>query len=95
MPFGVNPERNGMAYFVYIVQSEKDGTYYIGHTSNLSERLDRHNSERSQYTKAKMPWRLVYQEAFDSKGAAMRREREIKTKKGRDYIEHLVRTPRT
>ena len=94
MPFGVNPERNGMAYCVYIVQSEKDGTYYIGHTSNLSERLDRHNSGRSQYTKAKMPWRLVYQEAFDSKGEAIRREREIKAKKGRDYIEHLVRTSR-
>ena len=36
-----------MAYCVYIVQSEKDGTYYVGHTNNLGERLDRHNSGRS------------------------------------------------
>ena len=39
--------RDDMAYCVYIVQSEKDGTYYVGHTDNLGERLDRHNSGRS------------------------------------------------
>ncbi len=39
--------RDDMGYCVYIVQSEKDGTYYVGHTNNLGERLDRHNSGRS------------------------------------------------
>ena len=82
-----------MGYFVYILQSEKDGTYYVGHTRDVDERLRRHNSGRSTYTKALIPWKLVYQEVFKSKGDAMNREKEIKAKKVRDYIEHLVRTP--
>jgi len=82
-----------MAYFVYILQSERDGSYYVGHTSNLEDRLKRHNERRSLYTRAKVPWKLIYHEIVDSKSEAMNREKEIKAKKGREYIEHLVRTP--
>ncbi len=32
-----------MAYYVYILKSERDGTYYIDQTNNLEERLVRHN----------------------------------------------------
>ena len=81
-----------MPYFVYILQSERDGSYYIGHTSNLEDRLRRHNEGRSGYTRARVPWELVHQEVFHSKSDAMKREREIKAKKVRNYIEQLVRT---
>ncbi len=80
-----------MAYFVYILQSEKDGTYYVGCTGNLEERLRRHNQGRGSYTKGKGPWKLIYEEVFHSRGEAMKRERQIKSKKGREYISHLVR----
>ena len=81
-----------MAYFVYILQSEKDGSYYIGHTSNVEERLKRHNEGRSLYTRGKQPWKLVYHEILNSKSEAAKREREIKDKKDREYIVQLVRT---
>lgn len=71
-----------MPYYVYIIQSEKDGSYYIGSTQDLSERIERHNQGRSQYTKAKRPWKLVYYEEHPSRSAAMKREMEIKRKKG-------------
>ena len=83
-----------MPYFVYILRSEKDGSYYIGHTSNLEDRLERHNQGRSQYTRTKVPWKLIYYEKFESKSDAMRREYEIKGKKGRRYIDILVRASR-
>ena len=83
-----------MAYFIYILQSQQDRSYYVGHTSNLEERLLRHNQGRSAYTRSKCPWKLVYQEAFDSKAEAMRREREIKEKRSRGYIDQLVRASR-
>jgi putative endonuclease len=83
-----------MAYYVYILESERDGTYYIGHTNNLEERLERHNEGRSSYTKAKTPWRLIYQEGYISRGEASKREQEIKEKKNRAYIEQLVRASR-
>ena len=83
-----------MAYFVYILESEKDDTYYVGHASNLEERLNRHNQGRSVYTRSKLPWKLIYWEVFRSKGDAMRREKEIKGHKNRKYIVSLVRASR-
>lgn len=83
-----------MPYYVYILQSEKDGTYYIGSTQDLDERLRRHNEGRSKYTKVKRPWRVVYSEEFEDRSAAMKREHEIKNRKKREYIETLVRTSR-
>jgi putative endonuclease len=83
-----------MVCFVYILQSIKDGSYYIGHTSNLDERLKRHNEGRSAYTRTRLPWKLVYHEVFDSKGEAMRREYEVKSHKDREYIQNLVRASR-
>jgi putative endonuclease len=83
-----------MLYFVYILQSERDGSYYVGHTADLKRRVQRHNDGRSTYTKAKAPWKLIYQEQFFSRSEASRREREIKGKRNRAYIEQLVRTSR-
>jgi putative endonuclease len=83
-----------MAYFVYIIQSLKDETYYIGSTQNLTERLERHNQGRSTYTKAKKPWKLLYSEKLPDRSRASIREREIKSRKSKSYIEALVRASR-
>ena len=77
------------------MRSEKDGSFYIGHTADLQERLKRHNHGKSLYTKSKVPWILMYQEEFLSRSEAMRREREIKGKKNRAYVDYLVRTLQT
>ena len=82
-------------YFVYIVQSQKDGTYYIGSTRDLTERLRRHNQGRSLYTRAKRPWKVVYTEAYPDRSTAVRREQEIKRQKRLSYILQLVSTSRT
>jgi putative endonuclease len=82
-----------MEYWVYILQSEKDGGYYIGYTADLEERLKRHNERRSRYTRNKTPWKFIYQEDFSTRTEAIRREREIKRMKSREYIERLVSVP--
>ena len=83
-----------MAYTVYILQSEANGTYYIGSTADLNERLQRHNQGRSRYTKTGIPWKIVHTEQFDTRSQATQRERQIKKRKSREYIEALVRTSR-
>ena len=83
-----------MLYFVYILQSQKDGTYYVGSTQNLDSRLERHNQGRSKYTKHKRPWDLVYSEEFSDRSSAMKREKEIKSRKSRAFIEELVKRSR-
>ena len=79
-------------YYVYIIQTETNGSYYVGYTRNISERLKRHNEGRSTYTKSKENWKLVYVEEYKTSAEARAREREIKGKKSKKYIEHLVRT---
>jgi len=83
-----------MPYTVYILQSLKDGSYYIGSTQNLEERLQRHNQGRSKYTKTKLPWELVFEEHYPDRSTASRRELKIKNLKSRSAIERLVRTSR-
>ncbi|NIQ90614.1 MAG: GIY-YIG nuclease family protein [Desulfobacterales bacterium] len=83
-----------MSYWVYILRSKNDGGYYIGHTQNLTERLERHNQGRVRYTKSKRPWNLVYSEKYPDRSSAMTREEEIKKRKSRQFIDSLVRTSR-
>ena len=77
-------------YYLYIIQSEKDNSFYVGSTSNLEERMERHNSGRSIYTKNRLPWKLVYKETFGTKGEAVRRELQIKKWKSRKMILSLI-----
>jgi len=77
-------------FFTYILQSQKDLSFYIGYTSNLEQRLEQHNKATSGYTSTKKPWKLVYFETFDLETEARKRERAIKKKKSRKYIEYLI-----
>ncbi|MBL7749756.1 MAG: GIY-YIG nuclease family protein [Chitinophagaceae bacterium] len=83
-----------MPYFVYIIYSSQIDQYYIGHTENLKDRLFRHQNSGSKATKKAKDWVLVYSENFESRSEAARREKEIKAKKSRKYIESLVQTVR-
>ena len=83
-----------MGYWVYIIQSQKKGSYYVGSTNNLDDRVKRHNEGRVKYTKGRGPWELVYCEEHPDRSCAMKREYEIKSRRSREAIETLVRTSR-
>ena len=82
-------------YFVYILQSLKDNSYYIGYTGNIKNRLYEHNYGRTGYTKLKRPWKLVYEEEYNTEKEAINRERYLKKIKNRNYLEYLVRKSRS
>ncbi|MCK4357140.1 MAG: GIY-YIG nuclease family protein [Candidatus Cloacimonetes bacterium] len=77
-------------FYTYILYSDRKDKYYIGHTHNLVLRLERHNSGRSRFTKAGIPWIIVYYEEYETKSEAMRREYELKKQKNRKYIINLI-----
>jgi putative endonuclease len=79
-----------MQWYTYIIYSSSTDRYYVGHTQNLSLRLERHNSGNSRSTKHGIPWEIVYFEVYSTKSEAMKREYEIKRKKSRKYIEELI-----
>jgi putative endonuclease len=67
-----------MTYYVYLIQSKKDQSKYIGQTDNLLLRIDRHNTSKVKYTKAKVPWELVKYEKYQTRSEARWREYQLK-----------------
>jgi putative endonuclease len=78
-----------MEYYVYILQSDVDDSFYKGYTSNLNKRVHEHNAGLSRYTSKKAPWKLVYFERLKSKTLALQRERKLKHA-NTDYIKWLI-----
>ena len=63
---------------VYILRCA-DGSYYVGHTEDLKNRISLHNSGRgASYTAARRPVSLVFQEPAGNKSEAVKREKQIK-----------------
>jgi putative endonuclease len=68
----------GTVNYVYIVRCG-DGTLYTGWTTDLPGRMKAHNSGAgAKYTRGRGPISLVYSEAFETKGEALKRECQIK-----------------
>lgn len=82
--------------YTYIVECS-DGTLYTGWTNNLEKRLEAHNAGKgAKYTKSRRPVRIVYQEIFETKEAAMSREFAIKKLSRKEKLnlirEHIQET---
>jgi len=71
-------------YFVYIIKSEKDESFYTGITKNLERRLQEHNRSDTKTTRSKKPWRLVYSEKHQNRPEARHREKYFKSGAGRE-----------
>ncbi|MEX0933891.1 MAG: GIY-YIG nuclease family protein [Candidatus Paceibacterota bacterium] len=57
-------------YCAYILQSLKNEKYYIGSTTDIVKRLERHNKGQNKSTRSGIPWKIVYQESFPSRNEA-------------------------
>ena len=77
-------------YFVYILQSQKDGRYYIGSTRDVEARLIFHNKVLQRSTKSRIPLVLVYSETFTNKLDALKREKQMKAYKGGNAFKKLL-----
>jgi putative endonuclease len=60
--------------FCYILKSLKTGKFYYGCTDDLDNRLKMHNLGRVKSTKAFRPWMLHYQEEYENRSSARKRE---------------------
>jgi putative endonuclease len=76
--------------FIYVLRSQTTGRHYTGATTNLQVRLALHNSDLSFSTKNRGPWDLVHHEEFTTLAEALRRERFLKSGKGRDELHRIL-----
>jgi putative endonuclease len=76
--------------FVYVLRSSATGRLYTGATTDLDRRLSQHNAGLSRSTKNRGPWVLVHKEELTSLADALRRERFLKTGRGRDELQRIL-----
>jgi putative endonuclease len=78
-------------FYVYIIESKVDSSYYIGYTSDIKNRLLKHNTANTGYTSRKQPWLLKYYEEFENKKDAIKREKHLKRQRNKEFYNKLIR----
>ena len=82
----LSPDIKSLRVYVYILKSNKDRSLYVGIAKNLEERISCHNKGCNLSTKSRVPWVLVKAEEFNSVSLAMKRERFLKSGRGRELL---------
>ncbi len=65
-------------FYAYLLKSKKDHQLYIGSTNDLKRRFQEHNNEMVRATKSRIPFELIYYEAYKSEKDARNREHNLK-----------------
>ncbi len=73
-------------FYVYVLESSKDGSRYIGYTNNLKRRIKEHNAGYNFSTEFRRPFKLIYFEGCLNQNDAKRRESYLKTTQGRRFL---------
>ncbi|HPJ58961.1 MAG TPA: GIY-YIG nuclease family protein [Bacteroidales bacterium] len=79
-------------FYVYALESEKDGVIYVGIAMDCQQRLIEHNNGKSKYTSAHIPWRLFYSEFIGDSVSARAREKYFKTSAGKRRLKAILKS---
>lgn len=79
-------------YYAYVLQSEKDGELYTGSTKNLKLRFEQHQTGQVFSTKHSRPWKLIYYEACLNEQDARRREKSLKSFRGKITLKRRLKS---
>ncbi|MHC1731038.1 MAG: GIY-YIG nuclease family protein [Bacteroidales bacterium] len=78
-------------FYTYVLYSRQYKRFYIGFTSNPEARISHHNHPKNHGWTAKFkPWIMIYSESHESKEEAMKREKQLKSARGREYIKSVI-----
>ena len=79
-------------FYIYILHSESSDKFYVGYSSNVSSRLERHNNPKfNSYTSKHIPW-ILKASIFvgNDRGKATVIEKYIKKQKSRKFIIKVI-----
>lgn len=89
----MNPDSSNLEnfYFVYILRNEKNKQWYTGYTKDLQRRLEEHREGKSEYTKNRGLYELIYYEAYKNEQDARSRELQLKSGRGKKYLRMRIK----
>tara|TARA_R110002020_G_scaffold172650_1_gene363046 strand:- start:274 stop:567 length:294 start_codon:yes stop_codon:yes gene_type:complete len=79
-------------YYVYVLESLKDGNKYTGYTQDLSSRFEAHQSGKVTSTKHRRPFKLIYFEGCLTQADALKREKYLKTHYGKMFLGNRLKS---
>ena len=77
-------------WFVYALRSLKDNNLYIGISRDPEKRVESHNKGKTESTKNRGPFVLIYKECCNSLEEAREEEKYYKSGFGREVIKNLI-----
>ncbi|MFA6963097.1 MAG: GIY-YIG nuclease family protein [Patescibacteria group bacterium] len=81
-------------FIVYAIYNHDHDKIYIGQTNNLELRLEAHRSKTfvTSYTsRFNGEWLLIYTEKIATLGEALKREKQLKSFRGREFIRQFIK----
>ena len=79
-------------FTVYVLYSPQFEKIYIGFTSDIEARFKSHNELATKgWTVKFRPWIILHTESFANKAEAMKREKQLKSGGGREFIWSLIK----
>ncbi|MBI2326770.1 GIY-YIG nuclease family protein [Candidatus Curtissbacteria bacterium] len=78
-------------FYVYVLRSKARNWWYVGVTADLRKRFHEHNNGKSPSTKGFLPLDLIFYEAYRNLKDAKRREKYLKTSKGKTTLRLMLR----
>ena len=77
-------------YFIYLLESEKSGVWYVGLSSDPQNRLIQHNLGKSKFTSGHIPWKLLYTEKAGDLKKARAMEKYYKSAAGKRKLKKIL-----
>jgi putative endonuclease len=77
-------------YYVYALKSEQRNYIYVGLTNDLERRILEHNRGYNKTTKPYLPFLLIYEESFETRQEARKREKYLKGGSGKKFLKSLL-----
>ena len=77
--------------YIYILRSNKTGSYYLGSTNDLERRVREHKEGRVKATKYLLPVELCFSQIYFSLIEARRIEYRLKTFKSKDVLSKIIK----
>lgn len=78
-------------YYVYVLCNSSKNFIYIGFSEVLKNRVISHNNGENKSTKAYLSLELIHYEAYRNKTDAKRREKYLKTNRGRTTLVTMLK----
>ena len=82
-----------LMFYVYAIYNVKHQKIYVGQTGDLEERLRAHNDKtfKNSYTASfDGSWELIYKEDCKDRQSALKREKQLKSYRGREFIKQHI-----